>query len=671
MTRPSAAGTTAATLRIALSGSPNVGKSTIFNILTGLHQHVGNWPGKTVERKTGTCRFDGFALQCVDLPGTYSLAAHSTEEVIARDYILNEKPDVVVVIIDAANIERNLYLVAQVLELTPRVVVALNMMDLAHVKHYRIFPEKLEQALGVPVVPLVAKRMQGIQDLLKAIVAVGTSERAPRPARIDYLRAEHCLSALRAILGDDPVAGYPSAWVALRLLEGDEEIEGLAADRVPPDSMMRVREVLRDHEHGPAVVADARYAWIERVLRSSMERPARSIITLTDRIDHIATHGLLGVPILLGIFILVFWLTFKASAPISDWIDHGFAHLGEWTTAALRGISPPLAGLLGGGVIAGLGGVLALLPVILIFFLFLAALEDSGYMARAAFVMDRMMHAMGLHGKAFLSLMAAYGCNIPGIMASRILESERDRVLVILVNPLIPCAARIGVAAFFVGALFPPHLRTPVMASLYALSLAMVILSGFVLRRVALPGERAPFMMELPLYRLPSARNLGVVVGFRLLAFLKKAGTVILAASVLIWVLSSFPPGASLQNTLMGRLGRFIAPVGGLCGLDWRMTIALLTGVAAKETSLAALGVLYHAEGAALSQALRGSVTPLVGLVFVVVQMLYIPCLATAAVIRSETGSWKWTAVGVSYPLVVAGALGALVFHVGRILGLR
>jgi len=664
-----AEGTT--TMRVALAGSPNVGKSTIFNILTGLNQRVGNWPGKTVERKAGTCRFNGVSLECVDLPGAYSLTAHAIEEVIARDYILKEKPDVVVVVVDASNLERNLYLVAQVLELTPRVVVALNMVDLASVKHYRIFPEELEQALGVPVVPMVATRMKGMPELLNAVVGVGMGQRHPQPRRIDYLRAEHTLAALRAALGDGTIGGYPAAWVALKLLEGDEEIEKAAEEDVAPQAMQQIRQVLREHEHGPAVVADARYAWIEQVLRSSMERPARSVITLTDRIDHVVTHGLLGLPILLGIFVLVFWLTFTVSSPLSDSIGSGFALLGAWLATALRGAPQPLVALLTGGIIAGVGSVLSFLPVIVIFFLFLGLLEDSGYMARAAFVMDRIMHAMGLHGKAFLSFMVSYGCNIPGIMAARILESQRDRLLVILVNPLIPCAARIGVAAFIVGALFPPALRTPVMASLYALSLLMVIISGFVLRRVALPGERAPFMMELPLYRLPNPRTLAMFVGYRLAAFGRKAGTIILAVSVLIWLLSSFPVGAPVSDTYMARLGKLLEPAGRLAGLDWRMTVALVTGFSAKETSLATLGVLYHAEGESLSRALRESITPLVAFVFVVVQMLYIPCLASVATMRSETQSWKWTAIGVLYPLLLAGGLGILIFHLGRAIGLQ
>jgi len=657
------------TIRVALAGNPNVGKTTIFNILTGLHQHVGNWPGKTVERKQGICRLPDQAIECVDLPGTYSLTAHSAEEVIARDYVLRESPDVVVVIVDASNIERNFYLVAQMLELTERVVVALNMMDLAGVKGYRIFPERLQAALGVPVIPMVARHAEGCRELLQAIVEVATGQRTTSPRPIRYGLAQPTLTALREILAGEEPGGYPTGWIALKMLEGDEEVERLEQEALPAPTRDRIHRVLREHEHGPAVVADARYSWIEQVLSEGMERPARSVITFTDRIDHVVTHRFLGLPILLGIFVSVLWLTFKVSSPLSNLLDAGFARLGEWTASVLAFGPPWLASLLADGVIPGVGGVLTFLPIILILFLFLGVLEDSGYMARAAFVMDRIMHVMGLHGKAFLSLLVGYGCNVPGIMATRILETERDRLLAILVNPLIPCAARIGVAAFFVGAFFPPALRTPVMASLYGLSLAMVILAGFLLRRVVLPGEESPFMMELPLYRAPSLRNLAILTGWRLLAFVKKAGTVILGVSVLIWLLSSFPAGADLPHTYLGRLGFWLEPAGKLLGLDWRMSVALVTGFAAKETSLATLGVLYHAEGEGLAQALRQNITPLVALVFVVIQLLYIPCLATVAVMRSETNSWKWTALGVIYPLALAGALGLVIFAVGKALG--
>jgi len=668
MPRPS---TALKTIRVALAGNPNVGKSTIFNILTGLHQHVGNWPGKTVEKKQGTCRLPDYVFECVDLPGTYSLTAHSAEEVIARDYVLRESPDVVVMIVDASNIERNFYLVAQMLELTDRVVVALNTMDLAGVKGYRIFPDKLEKALGVPVVPMVARRAQGCQELLQAIVEVSTGRQTASPRPIQYGRAQPTLAALREILAGEQPGGYPTGWIALKMLEGDEEVERLAERALPKETRERLHRVLLEHEHGPAVVADARYAWIEEVLRAGMERPARSVITFTDRIDHIVTNRFLGLPILLGMFAAVFWLTFKVSSRLSDVLGAGFARLGERTADALAGGPTWLVSLLAEGVIPGVGGVLTFLPIILTFFLFLGVLEDSGYMARAAFVMDRIMHAMGLHGKAFLSLLVGYGCNVPGIMATRILETERDRLLAVLVNPLIPCAARIGVSTFFVGAFFSPALRTPIMLSIYGLSLAMVILVGFLLRRTVLPGEESPFMMELPLYRAPSLRNLAMFTGWRLRAFLKKAGTVILAVSVLVWFLSSFPAGADLPQTYLGRLGLWLEPAGRLLGLDWRMSVALVTGFAAKETSLATLGVLYHAEGESLAQALRHGLTPLAALVFVVVQLLYIPCLATVAVMRSETNSWKWTAFGVIYPLVLAGGLGLLTFNIGRMLGFQ
>ena len=644
-----------------------MGKSTIFNALTGGSQHVGNWPGKTVERKEGVCPRPGLVLRCVDLPGIYSLTSHSLEEVVARDYILQERPEVVLVVLDASSIERSCYLLAQVLELTDRVVVALNMMDLAAARGYRISPGKLSQALGVPVVGLVARKGEGIPELVAAVEALATGAIAPHPAPIHYLQAEPILEELTGLLAPQELAGYPARWVALKLLEGDREIARLASDRLPAELHRQVLSLLRQHEHEPAVVADARYRWIETMLAAGMERPARSVITFTDRLDHLATHRYLGLPLLLAVFLGVFAVTFGVTAPISGIIDRGVAWLSGWVAGLGGGW---VGSLVAGGIIPGVGGVLTFLPVVLAFFFLLGVLEETGYMARAAFVMDGVMHALGLHGKAFLSLLVGYGCNVPGVMAARILDNERDRVLVILVNSLIPCPARVGVAAFLVGAFFAPRVQVAVMGGLYLLSLAMVVLAGFVLRRVALPGEQAPLMMELPLYRVPSLGGLLRATRWRLWAFLRKAGTVILAATVVIWLLFSFPVGAPPEHTYLGQVGMALEPLGRLVGLDGRMIVALISGIGSKETSLATLGVLYHAQGQGLAQALRQQVSPLAALVFVVVQLLYVPCLATIATIRSETRSWKWTAVAVTYPLLLATGLGALIFWVGRGLGL-
>jgi len=659
-----------APIRVALAGNPNVGKTTLFNSLTGLHQHVGNWPGKTVERAEGSCRCQDRSLAVVDLPGTYSLTSHTAEEVIARDYILRERPDVVVVVLDAANLERNCYLLAQVLELTDRVVVALNMLDLARSRGYDISPERMAKALGVPVVPLVASRGEGREELLAAVLGVACGSIQTHPSPINYLQAKPTLRELEHLLAGRRLQGYPASWVALKLLEGDAEVSRLVEAEVRPGLAEQIRDLLAQHEHEPAVLADARYAWIAGVLAAAMARPARSVVTLTDRLDHLFTHRYLGLPLLFAIFLGMFAATFRLAAPLTGLIDYGMAALASWTAAHLHWAPAWLSGLISAGLIPGVGGVLAFAPIILLFFVFLGALEESGYSARAAFVVDRLMHALGLHGKAFLPLLLGYGCNVPGIMAARILENRRDRLLCILVNSLIPCPARVAVAAFLVGAFFPVALQPVIMGGLYLLSLLMVLAAGFALRKLALPGEQSPLMMELPLYRLPSLRNLGLLTWWRLVAFLRKAGTVIVAASVLIWALSTFPTGHGPEGTWLAGLGRVLAPVAGLIGLDWRMAVALVTGFVGKEMSLAALGVLYHADGQALATALQHQITPLVALVFVVVQLLYVPCLATVAVIRSETGSWKWTAVAVAYPLLLAGGLGALIYWGGRALGL-
>ncbi|HIE51402.1 MAG TPA: ferrous iron transport protein B, partial [Armatimonadetes bacterium] len=414
--------------RLALVGNPNVGKSTIFNILTGLHQHVGNWPGKTVEKKEGVCHFDGRTYYLIDLPGTYSLTANSIEEIIARDYIVQERPDVVIAIVDASNLERNLYLVTELLELTPKVIVALNMLDLAQSKGYEIEVEKLQAALGVPVVPVIAVRAQGIRELLETAAQVAQGEIVPQPASIDYEMIVGPLRQVEEVLQTVPsLDGYPRRWVALKLLEGDGEAQRLAERVLGEKALARLTEVQKRTEDAAFHLAHARYAWIEEKLKATLKRPPRSIITLTDRLDHLFTHRFLGLPILLSLFGVIFGLTFTLAAPLQDWIDAGFNRLSEGVRTLLAFAPTWLTDLLTEGVIAGVGSVLTFFPVLIIFFFFLALLEDSGYLARAAFVMDRLMHLLGLHGKTFLSLLIAYGCNIPGIMATRILEEERDR----------------------------------------------------------------------------------------------------------------------------------------------------------------------------------------------------------------------------------------------------
>jgi ferrous iron transport protein B len=663
------------TITVALAGQPNVGKSTVFNLLTGLSQHVGNWPGKTIDQKVGVYRHhrngQDLVMQILDLPGTYSLTANSLEERIARDYIIRERPDAVVVIADAAALERNLYLLAEFLFLPVPVVLGLNMIDVAERQGIHISSHVLEAALGLPVVPMVATRNQGVRELVEAVDRVIRAEVAYAPSRPE-IREDH-----RAVLEEiqDLIAGqvpepYPEEWMALKLLEGDAEVSQMMREHLR-DGWERVHAVLIRHEDAMLAVASGRYAWIGRMVRAAVTRPRTGQVTLTDRVDRVATHPLWGLVLLLGMLGVVFWLTFSLGAPLQALLDEYLVQAGaEWVRGALAWAPWWLVGIVADGVLAGAGMVITFLPILVIFFAALGLLEDVGYMARAAFVMDRFMHSIGLHGKSFLPLFLGFGCNVPAILGTRIIESPRARLLTILIAPLVPCTARLAVVAvlapIFFGAAAPW-----VSWGLVGLNLVVLAGVGVVLRRLAVGAEPLAFIMELPLYHSPNARTIGLAVWQWTLAFLKKAGSVILAVSIIVWALSTFPAG-NFEGSYLAGAGHFLAPLGAWMGLEWRMLVALLTSFMAKENTIATLGILYRAGGeeSSLAGALAGSLAPAPALAFLVVQMLFIPCVAALAVIRQETGSWAWTGLSVALLAAISFGAGILIFQGAALLGL-
>jgi ferrous iron transport protein B len=659
------------TITVALAGQPNVGKSTVFNLLTGLSQHVGNWPGKTIERKEGTYQYNGTTVHIVDLPGTYSLTANSLEERIARDYIIKERPDVVVVLVDAATLERNLYLVAELLPLPVPVIVALNMMDVAEQEGFEIEPEVLEAALGVKVVPMVATKNVGIRELLAAIdelVHNGDSYAPKRPE----VRADHqqVLERIEGLIAGSVPAPYPEDWVALKLLEGDTEITRIIQEHLPDERWEAVHDVLRAHDDALVAVAGGRYEWIGRMVRAAVIRPRIGQVTLTDRVDRYATHPFWGLLILAGILGLAFWLTYTVGAPLQELLDTYLVQAGgEWVRSTLNGAPVWLVGLLTDGVIGGAGMVVTFLPILVIFFAALGLLEDVGYMARAAYVMDRFMHLMGLHGKSFLPLFLGFGCNVPAVMGTRIIDSPQARLLTILVAPLVPCTARMAVLAVLAPIFFGPY-ATLVSWGLVALNLAMLAIIGVALHELVLGGEHVAFIMELPLYHLPNARTIGLSVWQRTVAFLKKAGSIILVVSMVVWALSVLP-GGEIKTSYLAVIGHLLAPLGSLMGLGWRMMVALLTGFVAKENTIATLGVLYSTgqEGVRLAEVLSGVLTPAAELAFVAVQMLFIPCVATVATTRQETGSWKWTAFSIVLLLVLSFSVGIAIYQGAMLVG--
>jgi ferrous iron transport protein B len=657
-------------ITIALAGQPNVGKSTVFNMLTGLSQHVGNWPGKTVEQKTGQFIYAGQTIYLVDLPGTYSLTANSEEERIARDFILREQPDVVIVIVNAATLERNLYLVAELLALPVRIVLGLNMMDVAKQQGVKIEPHVLEAALGVPVVPLVASRNQGVHELIDAALRLVENPVNFAP-NCPEIRPDHrpVLDEIRSLVAGKTPSPYPEDWAACKLLEGDTEITE-AIQQATPEAWERIHALLKQHEDAFLDVAGGRYEWIGRMVRAAVSKPRAGVITLTDRLDRVATHPFWGLVVLLGIFGLVFWLTYTVAMPVVDWLDTVVI---SWLAVGANGIlaSAPqwLTSLVVDGLIGGVGMVLVLMPILVVFFAVLGLLEDIGYLARSAYVMDRFMHWMGLHGRSFLPLFIGFGCNVPAVMGARIVEERRARLLTILLTPLVPCTARMAVIAFLTPAFFGERAAL-VTWELVTLNIVILVFTGILINRVVFKGAHIAFIMEMPLYHLPNARTISLFIWNNTWAFVKKAGTIILIVSVLVWGLAYFPAG-DIQISLLARIGRWMEPLGRPMGLDdWRPVVALLSSFIAKENTIAVLGILYSADSElGLARRVAGALSPAAALAFLVIQMTFIPCVATVAAIKQETG-WRWTGFSVGLLLIISLCFGTLVYQVAHLAGL-
>jgi ferrous iron transport protein B len=658
---------------VALAGQPNVGKSTVFNVLTGLNQHVGNWPGKTVERKEGEFSHNGEAYRLVDLPGTYSLTANSAEEVIAREFIIREKPDVVVAMVDAAILERSLYLVAELLPLGAPVVVGLNMIDVAEQEGFRIEPEVLEAALGAKVVPMVASKNIGVRELAAAVgeVAHGDYEYAPTLPEIRVDHREVLAKIGDLIVGCVPEP-YPQDWVAQKLLEGDRAVTEMMQECLPVERWQAVHDVLRAHDDALVAVASGRYEWIGRMIRAAVTRPKAGQIGLTERLDRWATHPVWGLLILVAILGLAFALTYAIGAPLQDLLDtHVVGASADLARSWLAGIAAPawLVGLVADGVIGGAGSMLTFLPILVIFFAVMGVLEDVGYMARGAYVMDGFMHLMGLHGKSFLPLFLGFGCNVPAVLGTRVIESRRARLVTILLAPLVPCTARMTVIAFLAPAFFGSA-ATLVSWGLILLALLVLALSGVLINRLLFRSQRAAFIMELPLYHVPNWRTIGLLVWQRSIEFLRKAAVVILPVSLVVWALSVLPSG-DVETSYLAQAGRWLEPVGGLMGFDWRLLVALLTSFIAKENSIATLGVLFGAgEEAGLAELLAGTFSIPTALAFLVVQMLFVPCVATVAAVKQETGSWGWMLFSLAFLLAVSWGAGVGVYWLATLGGL-
>jgi ferrous iron transport protein B len=653
---------------VALVGQPNVGKSTVFNILTGLSQHVGNWPGKTVEKKEGTHRADNVLIRIVDLPGTYSLTAFSEEERVARDFIIKEKPDLVVLILNAAALERGLYLLSEVLLLNRPVILAINMLDVASDQGIEIDTRALQDSLGIPVIPMVAKRNSGIKELVNQIATIASCEYKYNP-ELPEVSADHqdiyedILKQVRPYIHEP----YTSEWVTIKLMEGDPEVSTMVEGKAQKSAWNEILNLLIKHEDALHAVVNGRYDWIEKISRAAVSRFKMGQVVLTDRIDHILTRPILGIPILLAVMAFVFFLTYAVGVPLQGWLSDQFQHFIKFCEPFTTGWPAWLQGLMLNGVIGGAGSVLTFLPILLIFFAIMAFLEDIGYMARAAFVMDRIMHLVGLHGKSFIPMCLGFGCNVPAVLGARIIETRKARMITLLLIPFVPCTARLAVLTLVSAAVFGSN-AAYVSWSILALNIVVLGIAGIFVNKT-LWKQDAPFIMELPIYHSPDIKTIMMVIRSRTISFIRKAGTVILGVSLIVWLLSYFPSG-NVEDSFLASFGKLLQPLGVPLGLDWKMITALLTGLVAKENVVATLGVLYSVGREGLSNILPTIMSPESAAAFLVVMMLFMPCAATIAVLKKEMNSNKWFYSSIVMTLLVSYLGGITAYNFVKWIGM-
>ena len=588
-------------LIVGLAGNPNVGKTTVFNRLTGMRQHVGNWPGKTVERAEGHFKHGGYEYDVIDLPGNYALSAHSMEEIVSRDFIVDDDSDVIINVVDAANLERNLYLTVQMMELGANMIMALNMNDFAKKKDHIIDIPLMSELLGFPVIEISAKDGDGFEELLTTVEKQASKpiDSSAKLAYGDELK-EHLGDLQSLIEKDSSLLDVPSVWTAIKLLERDSIVIEKVQKSSQSSVIMTEADKVAGHLHdlydvgAEEVVANARYAYISGLMAEAVKRPAVEKETTTDKIDKIVTNRILAPFIFIFIMFLLFHLTFTISTPFCELIDGWFSWFGEYLAEAVG--NEVLGSLLEKGIIGGVGGVLVFLPQIILMFLFLSILEDSGYLARAAFTLDKVMHSIvGLHGKAFIPMILGFGCGVPAVMATRTMENESDRLLSMMLIPFMSCTARLPIYSIFIGAFFVAN-KSIILLSIYLLGIVVALIVAGILKRTMFKGMSAPFVMELPTYKVPSLKGVLLHTWEKTKGFLRKAGTIILGSAIIIWILSSVPFGVEYgsQESILGMIGSAIAPVFAPLGFStWQAGIAILTGLVAKEDMILSLHCLH------------------------------------------------------------------------------
>ena len=667
-------------LIVGLAGNPNVGKTTVFNQLTGMRQHVGNWPGKTVERAEGSFKHGDYEYDVVDLPGNYALSAHSMEEIVSRDFIVDDDSDVIINVVDAANLERNLYLTVQMMELGANLVMALNMNDFAKKKDHIIDIKLMSELLGFPVVEINAKTGDGFDELLNTVEkqAANPIDSSAKLAYGDELR-EH-LGELQALVEkDNNLLDVPSVWTAIKLLERDSIVIDKVQKSSQSSAIMSETDKVAGHLQGifnegaEEVIANARYAFIGGLMTEAVKRPAVEKETTTDKIDKIVTNRILAIPIFIVIMWAMFQFTYTIGAPFQDMIDEAFGMLGEWVAGFIA--NEYLASFICDGIIGGVGGVLTFLPIIILMFLFLSILEDCGYLARAAFTLDKIMHKLvGLHGKAFIPMILGFGCGVPAIMATRTMENEGDRMLAMMLVPFMSCTARLPIYAIFVAAFFAENEGT-VLLSIYLLGIVVALIVAAILKRTMFKGLSTPFVMELPTYKVPSVKGILLHTWEKVKGFLRKAGTIILACSIVLWALSIFPLGVEYgsADSVLGMIGNVIAPIFAPLGFGfWQAAVAIIAGLAAKEVVVATFGTLAGMEEDdedGITSLVQSTFTPLSAFSFMAFTLLYTPCFAAIGAIKQETNSYKWALTMCAITLVTAYIVSFLIFNIGSLAG--
>ena len=667
-------------ITFALIGNPNSGKTTLFNQMTGSNQHVGNFPGVTVEKKDGPVRGHK-GVNVVDLPGIYSLSPYTAEEVVTRDFLIFEKPDAIINIIDATNIERNLYLTLQLMELNIPMILALNMMDEIYGNGTTIDLKKLEEELGIPVVPISASKNDGVDELTHR--AIKCAELKTKPKNLDFCcgHVHNAIHAIAHLVTDEAqAAGLPLRFAATKVVEGDKPvIERLKLMEPELDIIQHIVDDMEFHLNTDreAAMADMRYCFIEDICKSCVIKMGHSKEHLRSiKIDSVLTHKYLSLPIFLGIMLIIFWLTFGViGSGLSDLLGLGIDSITRAADHALThvDVNPALHSLIINGVFAGVGSVLSFLPIIVILFFFLSILEDSGYMARVAFVMDKLLRKIGLSGRSFVPMLIGFGCSVPAIMATRTLPSERDRKMTIMLTPFMSCSAKLPIYAVFTSAFFSKY-QALVMIALYIMGMVVGILAGLILKKTMFEGSPVPFVMELPSYRLPSLKSVLLKMWERGMDFIRKAFTIIFIATIIIWALQSFDFGfnivADTGDSMLAFLGKLIAPVFTPLGFgDWRAATALVTGLTAKEAVISTFAVLLGASDPSSVVPLLSQIfTPLSAFSFLTFCLLYMPCVAAMAAVKREMGGWRSAILVMTFQTGIAWIVALIVYQVGSLL---